>query len=187
MTGSPFQRIQNGFERHRNFTGHEPDAVVYSSFLWDMQRWGHYEPEKVATKEISPDTLAEWSDHLRSVLRFIEEKSPTAVARVYKTTVPPLTKDCASADGRFQAAEMGRKGHVLALNAVARGVADSKGWATIDMSPIIGSFSEREYLRDMHHPAKQISLTALNLLLNIVFSKVDGANSTSQVLRVGSS
>ncbi len=25
-----------------------------------------------------------------------------AVARVYKTTVPPLTKDCASADGRFQ-------------------------------------------------------------------------------------
>lgn len=37
-----------------------------------------------------------------------------------------------------QVAEMGRKGHVLALNAVARGVADSQGWATIDMSPVIG-------------------------------------------------
>ena len=31
-----------------------------------------------------------------------QEKSPMAVARVYKTTVPPLTKDCASVDGRFQ-------------------------------------------------------------------------------------
>lgn len=34
-------------------------------------------------------------------------------------------------------------------------------------------FSEREYLRDMHHPARQISLTALNLLLNVVFSRVE--------------
>lgn len=31
---------------------------------------------------------------------------------------------------------------------------------------------EREYLRDMHHPSKQISLTALNILLNVVFSRV---------------
>ena len=33
---------------------------------------------------------------------------------------------------------MGRKSHLLAMNAVARGVADVQGWATIDMSPVIG-------------------------------------------------
>ena len=64
--------LMQGFERHRNFTGHEPDAVVYSSLLWDMQRWGHYESEKVATKELSANTLAEWSEHFQKVLRFIQ-------------------------------------------------------------------------------------------------------------------
>lgn len=38
----------------------------------------------------------------------------------------------------WQVAEMGRKGHVLALNAKARGAAEAEGWATIDLSPVIG-------------------------------------------------
>lgn len=33
---------------------------------------------------------------------------------------------------------MGRKGHVLALNAVAKGVAAAEGWATVDMSQVTG-------------------------------------------------
>lgn len=45
---------------------------------------------------------------------------------------------------------MGRKVHVLALNAVARGVADSQGWATIDMSPVIGCVTSLPSKFQMH-------------------------------------
>ena len=41
----------------------------------------------------------------------------------YKTTVPPLLKDCQSTDGSFEAAAMGKRAHVLALNAVSRHLA----------------------------------------------------------------
>lgn len=54
------------------FTGHAPDAVVFSSFLWDLQRMGHYEPEKVAGKELSAETLSELPQYLQNVLRIIE-------------------------------------------------------------------------------------------------------------------
>ena len=52
-----------------------------------------------------------------------QEKSPSAVAHVYKTTVPPLMKDCHAVDGTFEAAFMGKRAHVLALNAVSRHLA----------------------------------------------------------------
>ena len=52
-----------------------------------------------------------------------QEKSISAVAHVYKTTVPPLMKDCHAVDGTFEAAFMGKRAHVLALNAVSRHLA----------------------------------------------------------------
>ena len=52
-----------------------------------------------------------------------QERSPSAVAHVYKTTVPPLMKDCHAADGTFEAAFMGKRAHVVALNAVSRHLA----------------------------------------------------------------
>ena len=33
-------------------------------------------------------------------------------------------------------------------------------------------FSERESLRDLHHPAKPISMTALNVILNLAYSRL---------------
>ena len=30
----------------------------------------------------------------------------------------------------------------------------------------------REYLRDYHHPSKLVSMTALNIVLNIVYSQL---------------
>lgn len=39
-------------------------------------------------------------------MHFIQENSPGAAVRVYKDTVPPRTKDCASADGRFQVSSL---------------------------------------------------------------------------------
>jgi hypothetical protein len=32
----------------------------------------------------------------------------------------------------------------------------------------------REALRDLHHPSKLVSLTALNIVLNIVYSRLGG-------------
>ena len=45
----------------------------------------------------------------------VQERSPAAAVHAYKTTVPPLLKDCQSADGTFEAAAMGKRAHVLAL------------------------------------------------------------------------
>ena len=54
---------------------------------------------------------------------FVQEKSPTAVVHAYKTTIPPLLRDCQARDGGFEAASMGKRAHVLALNAVSRHLA----------------------------------------------------------------
>lgn len=75
-------------------------------------------------------------------------------------------------DSLPQVEEMGRRPHVLSLNAVSRQAAASLGWQTISMEPLISYFSEHEYLRDLHHPAKKVSLAALNVLLNIVAAHV---------------
>ncbi len=53
----------------------------------------------------------------------VQERSPAAAVHAYKTTVPPLLKDCQSAEGSFEAAAMGKRAHVLALNAVSRHLA----------------------------------------------------------------
>ena len=53
----------------------------------------------------------------------VQEQSPAAAVHAYKTTIPPLLKDCRSSDGAFEAAAMGKRAHVLALNAVSRHLA----------------------------------------------------------------
>ena len=53
----------------------------------------------------------------------MQEGSPAAAVHAYKTTIPPLVKDCQSSDGTFEAAAMGKRAHVLALNAVSRHLA----------------------------------------------------------------
>ena len=78
LTGSPFQRIahvsaglwdciafsagrvrcmrgaachwRQGFARHVEVTGRQPDAVVYSSVLWDLQRWSQDAPGVLASR-----------------------------------------------------------------------------------------------------------------------------------------
>ncbi|CAL5219581.1 g1441 [Coccomyxa viridis] len=167
-TGTPTERIENGFASHRALTGREPDAVVFSSFLWDMQRWGRFFPDKLQERGLSAETIEEWAANLEAVL----ERSPAAAVHAYKTTVPPLLQDCQSAEGSFEAAAMGKRAHVLALNAVSRHLAAVQGWQAVDMEALVAPFSEREYLRDLHHPAKPISMTALNLILNLAYSRL---------------
>lgn len=48
-----------------------------------------------------------------------QKLSPSAAVHAYKTTIPPLMKDCRTADGTFEAASMGKRAHFLALNAVS--------------------------------------------------------------------
>lgn len=171
-TGSPTERIQNGFAKHREFTGREPDAVVFSSFLWDMQRWGKFFPDKLTERGLSSGTIQEWAANFEAVLALIKEKSPTAALHAYKTTIPPLLRDCKATDGGFEAASMGKRAHILALNAVSRHLAGVQGWQAVDMEALVAPFSEREYLRDLHHPAKPISMTALNVILNLAYSRL---------------
>ena len=73
----------------------------------------------------------------------VQEASPTAAARIYKTTVPPLQRDCAGADGAFERRDLGKKPFVLQLNAVARSIAAEQGWATVNMEPLVAYFSDR--------------------------------------------
>ncbi len=47
-----------------------------------------------------------------------------------------------------------------------------QGWQAVDMEALVAPFSEREYLRDLHHPAKPISMTALNVILNLAYSRL---------------
>jgi len=61
-----------GFKSHREFTGREPDAVVFSSFLWDMQRWGKFFPEKLTERGLSTETIEEWAHNLEAVFALIK-------------------------------------------------------------------------------------------------------------------
>ena len=64
--------LTQGFASHRKLTGREPDAVVFSSFLWDMQRWGRFFPGKVLERGLSTETIQEWSADLIAVLALIK-------------------------------------------------------------------------------------------------------------------
>lgn len=61
-----------GFQSHREFTGREPDAVVFSSFLWDMQRWGKFFPEKLTERGLSTEMIEEWAHNLEAVFALIK-------------------------------------------------------------------------------------------------------------------
>ena len=61
-----------GFAKHRELTGREPDAVVFSSFLWDMQRWGKFFPDKLTERGLSTETIQEWAANFEAVLALIK-------------------------------------------------------------------------------------------------------------------
>jgi hypothetical protein len=65
-----------GFAKHRELTGREPDAVVFSSFLWDMQRWGEFFPDKLTERGLSSDTIQEWAENFEAVLALIKVHQP---------------------------------------------------------------------------------------------------------------
>ena len=69
--------ISQGFASHRKLTGREPDAVVFSSFLWDMQRWGRFFPGKVLERGLSTETIQEWSADFGAVLALIKVRQWT--------------------------------------------------------------------------------------------------------------
>ena len=64
--------LSQGFASHQKLTGREPDAVVFSSFLWDMQRWGRFFPGKVLERGLSTETVQEWSADFEAVLALIK-------------------------------------------------------------------------------------------------------------------
>ena len=68
--------LLQGFASHRALTGREPDAVVFSSFLWDMQRWGRFFPDKLQERGLSAETIEEWAANLEAVLVSIKVLSP---------------------------------------------------------------------------------------------------------------
>ena len=69
-----------------------------------------------------------------------QDASPSAVAHIYKTTVPPLTSDCASPDGAFARKDLGKRSHVLQLNAMARHITAAQGWTVLNMEPLVAFF-----------------------------------------------
>ena len=99
LSGSPIQRIDNvrrglqrclaasaapgghaaspvhgmqGFKRHKEVAGRPPDAVVYSSVLWDLQRWSTEVPGAMQARQLPGQVLDEWSGHFTALLRYIQ-------------------------------------------------------------------------------------------------------------------
>ena len=64
--------LLQGFASHRELTGREPDAVVFSSFLWDMQRWGKFFPDKLNERRLSTETIEEWATDFKAVLALVK-------------------------------------------------------------------------------------------------------------------
>ena len=64
--------VLQGFQRHHAVTGKPPDAVVYSSFLWDLQTWGRFEPEKRIAEGLEIELLDEWTYHFEDMLSVIK-------------------------------------------------------------------------------------------------------------------
>lgn len=46
--------------------------MVFSSFLWDMQRWGRFFPGKVLERGLSTETIQEWSADFGAILALIK-------------------------------------------------------------------------------------------------------------------
>ena len=78
-----------------------------------------------------------------TALAVMQERSPTAAVHIYKTTAPPLLRDCAAADGVFVRSDLTKKPFVLQLNAVSRQLAAEQGWTTLNMEPLAAYFSNK--------------------------------------------
>ncbi len=65
------------------------------------------------------------------------------MAHIFKTTAPPLLRNCAEADGIFVRSDLTKKPLVLQLNAVSRQLAAEEGWTTLNMEPLVAYFSDR--------------------------------------------
>ncbi len=50
--------------------------MVFSSFLWDMQRWGRFFPDKLQERGLSAETIEEWAANLEAVLVSIKVFHP---------------------------------------------------------------------------------------------------------------
>ena len=83
--------LLQGFASHRALTGREPDAVVFSSFLWDMQRWGRYFPDKLQERGLSAETIEEWAANLEAVLVSIKVHNPSTQPRACTECTVPRT------------------------------------------------------------------------------------------------
>ena len=57
---------------------------------------------------------------------------------------------------------------MVALNTISRDIARRRGWEVVDMEAYAAGFHHHSfYLRDHHHPDKQMLWTALNTMLNL--------------------
>lgn len=66
MTGAPHVRLQHGKEAFASLYGRpEPDAIVFSSCLWDLYAKGEQ------GSDLQEDYLAEYSTNLSELLRNI--------------------------------------------------------------------------------------------------------------------
>lgn len=85
-----------GFAKHREFTGREPDAVVFSSFLWDMQRWGKFFPDKLTERGLSSGTIQEWAANFEAVLALIKVLHQRSFVEFYVITAPSVQRHSTS-------------------------------------------------------------------------------------------
>lgn len=46
--------------------------MVFSSFLWDMQRWGKFFPDKLNERRLSTETIEEWATDFKAVLALVK-------------------------------------------------------------------------------------------------------------------
>ena len=58
--------------RHMEVAGRPPDAVVYASVLWDLQRWSTEIPDAMQGRQLPRKVLDEWSGHFTALLRYIK-------------------------------------------------------------------------------------------------------------------
>ena len=63
--------------------------MIFSSFLWDMFRWGRFSPDLISQQHLSPETIQEWSLNFAVVLSLIKVRCAASlhpVAYYYRAT-----------------------------------------------------------------------------------------------------
>lgn len=101
---------------------------------------------------------------------FVQEEAPNALYISY-TSAPPEKRNCQDGTGLARQEVLGKSGHLIELNSALRETVRRRDWNLIDLERMVAKFpSPSAYLRDHHHPNREVLSTVLNIILNIYSS-----------------